>query len=78
MLDTFRGHDTVVIASGSPQAGGSGRAPRREVALALGGVPRLEIEPQERLGVRRAQVEPPVAELDCDPVEVVDLGTPAR
>ena len=36
----------------------------------LGGDERLEVEPQQRLGVRRAHVEVPVVVVDRDPVEV--------
>ena len=38
-------------------------------------VHRLGVEPQQRLGVGRAQVEPPVGGTDREPVELVD-GNP--
>src|SRR4051794_1832119 len=34
----------------------------------------LEVQPQQRLGVRRAQVEPPVGEVHRQPVETVLVG----
>ena len=36
------------------------------------GVERLEVQAQQRLGVRRAHVEVPVGELERDPVQVRD------
>ena len=44
------------------------------VPVARGTVARLEVEAEQRLGVARAQVEPPVAEVDGEPVEAVLLG----
>src|SRR6478735_8578992 len=41
-------------------------------ALHLGLVERLEVEPQERLGVGRSDVEVPVVEIDRDAVEMRD------
>ena len=41
---------------------------RASHAVAVGG---LEVEAQQRLGVRRPQVEPPVAAVDGEPVEAV-------
>ena len=35
---------------------------------------RLEVQPQQRLGVGRPQVEPPVAEVDGEAVEAVLVG----
>src|SRR5207247_8205750 len=48
------------------------------VNLAAGGVARFEVEPQQRLGVARPQVEPPVAEVDGEPVEPVLLRAAIR
>src|SRR5690606_27081263 len=42
------------------------RAHRRRVAAAL------DVEPEQRLGIRGAQVETPVVELDADAVDVLD------
>ena len=44
------------------------------VRVARGAVGGFEVEPQQRLGVARPQVEPPVAEVDGEPVEPVLLG----
>src|SRR5262245_3713502 len=38
-------------------------------------VERLEVEPEQRLGVRRADIEVPVVEVDRDPVEMRDAST---
>ena len=38
---------------------------------------RFEVQPQQRLGVRRAQVEPPGAAVDREPVEAI-AGRPAN
>ena len=48
------------------------RAPRRPVCIvALVACAGLEVEAQQRLGVGRPQVEPPVAEVDGEPVEAI-------
>ena len=51
---------------------GSSRAPRRAGAPCPRGAQRLEAQPQQRLGVRRAHVEVPVVVVDRDAVQ---LGT---
>src|SRR5437879_1269382 len=50
------------------------------VALALHqlGRPRLEIQPQQRLGVRRAHVHVPIPGVDRDAVEVAHLAVAAE
>ena len=46
--------------------------------VARGAVGRFEVEPQQRFGVARPQVEPPVAEVDGETVEAVLLGVARR
>ncbi len=52
----------------------SSRTSSRAALHVLDGDERLEAQPQQRLGVRRAHVEVPVLEVDADAVEVADLG----
>ena len=46
--------------------------------VARGAVGGFEVEPQERLGVARPQVEPPVADVDGEAVEPVLLRVGVR
>ena len=63
---------------GSSVTSGSARAPRRACCLhVLARDERLEVEPQQRLGVRRAHVEVPVVVVDRDAVEPVDARRPS-
>ena len=63
-------HGSALVGDEGPHLG--------DVGVARGAGGGFEVEPQQRLGVGRAEVEPPVAEVDGETVDAVLGGTRRR